>query len=56
MTKIEAAKMVNFIFIWGCRPSTGVLANTQMVNDIFKAFKVQQDIGEAAISIPTIFD
>ena len=56
MAKIDSIKAVNFIFIWGCRPSTGVMANTQMVNDIFRAFIVQQDQSEASISIPTIFD
>ena len=29
---------MNFFFLYGCRPSTGVKANTTMVKDIFEAF------------------
>ena len=34
----EDIKRMNFFFIFGCRPSTGVKANTTMVKDIFDAF------------------
>ena len=29
---------MNFLFVYGCRPSTGVKANTTMIKDIFEAF------------------
>ena len=31
-------KRMNFLFVYGCRPSAGVKANTTMVKDILKAF------------------
>ena len=37
-TILDEVKRMNFMFIYGCRPSTGVKANTTMVNDIYGAF------------------
>ena len=34
----EDTKRMNFFFVYGCRPSTGVKANTTMVQDIYDAF------------------
>ena len=34
----EDIKEMNFLFVFGCRPSTGVKANTTMVKDIFYSF------------------
>ena len=35
---LDAVEKMNFFFIYGCRPSTGVKANTTMMKDIHKAF------------------
>jgi hypothetical protein len=40
---LEDAKRMNFQFIYGCRPSTGVKANTTMIKDIFEAFIANAD-------------
>ena len=40
LTKADEMKQMNFFFIWGCRPSAGVGANTDMVKDIYEAFMV----------------
>ena len=34
----EDTKEMNFSFVYGCRPSTGVKANTTMVKDIYLSF------------------
>ena len=54
--KLDAIKNMNFFFIWGCRPSAGVGANTDMVQDIFDAFMIQQEPIDASIKLPTVFD
>ena len=41
LTKADEMKQMNFFFIWGCRPSAGVGANTGMINDIYDAFMDQ---------------
>ena len=41
LTKADDIKQMNFFFIWGCRPSAGVGANTDMVKDIYGAFMEQ---------------
>ena len=34
---LDAVEQMNFFFIYGCRPSSGVKANTTMMKDIHKA-------------------
>ena len=35
---LDKVKRMNFLFVYGCRPSAGVRANTTMVKDILDAF------------------
>lgn len=42
-TLLEESRRMNFLFIYGCRPSTGVKANTTMVNDIMTALIDSKD-------------
>ena len=56
LTKTDDLKQMNFFFIWGCRPSAGVGANTDMIKDIYRAFMEQQEPIDASVSIPSIFD
>ena len=39
---VEAIRM-NFIFLYGCKPSAGVKANTTMVKDILNALMLSAD-------------
>jgi hypothetical protein len=43
-TILDEVKRMNFLFIYGCRPSTGVKANTTMIKDIYGAFISNADI------------
>ena len=52
----EDIKRMNFFFIFGCRPSTGVKANTTMVKDIFKAFIENADRINFTVLIPKSLD
>ena len=49
---LEDAKRMNFQFIYGCRPSTGVKANTTMIKDIFEAFIENADRINFMILLP----
>ena len=44
------------MFIFGCRPSTGVKANTTMVEDIYDAFILNADRINFAVKLPKIID
>ena len=47
---------MNFLFIYGCRPSTGVKANTTMVYDIMTALVDNKDRINAMALIPESLD
>ena len=47
---------MNFFFLYGCSPSHGVLAKTQMVKDIYNIFIKNADRINAAIYLPQTFD
>jgi hypothetical protein len=51
----EDIKRMNFFFIFGCRPSTGVKANTTMVKDIFDAFIHNADRINFEVLLPHVF-
>ena len=51
----EDIKRMNFFFIFGCRPSTGVKANTTMVKDIFDAFIQNADRINFEVLLPHVF-
>ena len=55
-SKLDSLKQMNFFFIWGCRPSAGVGAETGMVKDIYDAFILQQEPIDASIFLPGVFD
>ena len=47
---------MNFFFIFGCRPSAGVKANTTMVKDILSAFIENKDRVNAMVLLPQVFE
>ena len=47
---------MNFFFVFGCRPSTGVKANTTMVKDIFQAFIDKADRINFMVLLPQSLD
>ena len=47
---------MNFFFIFGCRPSAGVKANTTMVKDILSAFIENKDRINAMVQLPQVFE
>ena len=51
-TILDEVKRMNFMFIYGCRPSTGVKANTTMVKDIYDAFIENADSLNYTVQIP----
>ena len=51
----EIIKRMNFFFVYGCRPSTGVKANTTMVKDIFDAFIKNADRINFMVLLPQTF-
>ena len=53
--KISFKRVVNFIFVWGCRPSTQV-SNSEMLGSIFDAFLKNQELGEASVRVPDVFN
>ena len=53
---LEDKKRMNFFFLFGCRPSTGVKANTTMVKDIFDAFIEKADRINFMVLLPHVFD
>ena len=50
------SQTINLILIWGCRPTDGVKANTQMVKDIKTLFTMRYDRNTLALNIPKVFD
>ena len=46
----------NFIFIWGCRPQTGVSAKTEMVNDIVGVLTKKRDRDTNTVELPSALD
>ena len=42
----------NFMFIWGCRPQTGVAAKTEMVNDIIGVLMKKRNRDTLTIELP----
>ena len=52
----DNAKKSNFMFIFGCRPSTGVKANTTMVEDIYNAFIENADRINFEVRLPRTLD
>ena len=48
----------NLLLMWGCRPSSQVDANTQMVTDIIKVMEEKIDLNRNTfqIEIPTVFE
>ena len=55
-SELESAKQINFEFIYGCRPSTGVKANTTMVKDIFDSFIENADRINFTVLLPDVFN
>ena len=53
---LEDAKRMNFLFVYGCRPSTGVKANTTMVKDIFDSFIENADRINFMVLLPDVFN
>ena len=51
----EDIKDMNFFFIYGCRPSTGVKANTTMVKDILHSFIETADRINYMVLLPQAF-
>ena len=52
---LEKSARMNFYFVYGCRPSTGVKANTTMVKDIFDAFIKNADRINFMVLLPHAF-
>ena len=46
----------NFAFLYGCKPSIGVNADTTMVTDVIKTLLNRFDRNELTVSIPDVFD
>ena len=55
-TLFEKVKRINFCFLYGCRPSTGVKANTTMVKDIYGAFIENADRINLMVLLPQTLD
>ena len=47
--------MQNFIFIWGCRPSAGVAAQTAMVEELVQMLSKKCDRDTMTIELPYAF-
>jgi hypothetical protein len=55
LSGFEDTKQMNFLFLYGCRPSTGVKANTTMVKDIFDSFIQNADRLNFTVLLPDVF-
>ena len=53
---IAEAEEMNFLFLYGCRPSAGVKANTTMVKDILKALMLSADRVNFMVQLPQAMD
>ena len=49
---LAEADEMNFLFLYGCRPSAGVKANTTMVKDILKALMKSADRINFTVLLP----
>ena len=49
---LAEANEMNFLFLYGCRPSAGVKANTTMVKDILKALLKSADRINFTVLLP----
>ena len=47
---------MNFLFLYGCRPSAGVKANTTMVKDMLNAFMLSADKINFTVLLPQALD
>ena len=47
---------MNFCFLYGCRPSAGVKANTDMVEDLLLALMLSSDRIDQKVVIPNAFE
>ena len=48
----EQSDEQNFLFMWGCRPSAGVLANTEMVRDLIQVLETNYDKDRMRMVLP----
>ena len=53
---LDKANQMNSMFIYGCRPSTGIKANTTMVKDIYEAFIENADRINFTVLLPMSLD
>ena len=53
---LEKHRKQNFFFLYGCRPSAGVKADTKMVRDIYNGFIEGAERINFMIKIPETFD
>ena len=51
-TLVLDKKRMNFLFLYGCRPSAGVKANTTLVKDILNALMLSADRLNFMVQIP----
>ena len=56
LSMFENAKQINLLLIFGCRPSTGVKANTTMVKDIFDSFIQNAERINFTVLLPDVFN
>ena len=55
--KIETMnKLQNFLFMWGCRPSNKILAETTMVKDVVRTLLRNYDRNSLSIELPRAFE
>ena len=55
-TLVVEAKRMNFVFLYGCKPSAGVKANTTMVKDILNALMLNADRINFMVQLPQALD
>jgi hypothetical protein len=51
----KLCKLVNFTFIYGCKPMQGVFDNTKFVEDVINVFKSEAEIESNSFLLPDIF-
>ena len=55
-TILVDTKRMNFVFLYGCRPSAGVKANTTMVKDILSTLMLSADRFNFMVQLPQVLD
>ena len=55
-TLLAEAIRMNFLFLYGCRPSAGVKANTTMVKDVLNALMLSADKINFTVLLPQALD